>query len=379
MYKVTFIKQKYMRGPAIGLHLLVAFACLLPACSYYFYRPGYADIHEFRMLEVNDIRQAVLVRGSDDSNPVLVYLHGGPGFPLFPFEPAGETMQRLEEDFTVVYWEQRGTGKSFSRAIPSHSMSIDQFVEDARLVTNYALELTGQEKAFIWGHSWGSGVGAILAARHPELVEAFISTGQSVNPYLNERLGYEFVRERALQENNRRALRQLQWIDTIPDNYTLDDALTIRRWVYRFGGVVRQSTHERPYVDLREIVVMLTAPEYSFGERLNLILSPLYSAEKLWDEMKKLDLNRDAPRIEVPVYFLLGRHDVIVSSELAAAYFAELQAPAGKALYWFEESAHRPQWEEREKFLEVMKGIRNSHFQDPGHFQDSGHFQGPED
>ncbi len=349
------------------LLLAAAFTCLLPACSvYYFPTAGHADIQEFRMPEINGIRQAVLVRGNDVSNPVLIYLHGGPGFPLFPFEPAGETMQRLEEEFTVVYWEQRGTGKSFSRRIPSHSMSIDQFVEDARLVTAFALELTGQEKAFVWGHSWGSGIGVLLAARYPELIKAYVSTGQSVNPYLNERLGYEFVRERALQENNRRALRQLEWIDTIPDNYTLMDALTIRRWVYRFGGVVRQSTHERPYVDLQEIADMLTAPEYSIGERINLILSPLYSVEKLWDEIKKMDLNRDAPRVEVPVYFLLGRHDMIVSSVLAATYFEELKAPAGKTLHWFEHSAHRPQKEEREKFLEIMKEIRERHFREAG-------------
>lgn len=349
------------------LLLAAAFACLLPACSVYYFTPhGHTDIHEFRMVKINGIRQAVLVRGNNVSNPVLVYLHGGPGFPLFPFEPAGETMQRLEEDFTVVYWEQRGTGKSFSRGIPSHSMSTDQFVEDARLVTAFALELTGQERAFVWGHSWGSGIGMLLAARYPELIKAYVSTGQSVNPYLNERLGYEFVRERALQENNRRALRQLQWIDTIPENYTLMDALTIRRWVYRFGGVVRKSTHERPYVDLQEIVDMLTAPEYSIGERINLILSPLYSVEKLWDEIKKMDLTRDAPRVEVPAYFLLGRHDVIVSSELAAAYFEELQAPAGKTLHWFEHSAHRPQREEREKFLEIMKEIRERYFRVAG-------------
>jgi pimeloyl-ACP methyl ester carboxylesterase len=96
-------------------------------------------------------------------------------------------------------------------------------------------------------------------------------------------------------------------------------------------------------------------------ERINLILFPRYSAEKLWGEMKTLDLIQDAPRIDVPVYFLLGRHDVIVSSALAEEYFLELEAPRGKTLHWFEESAHRPQREEREKFLEIMDNIRDRH------------------
>jgi len=329
--------------------------------SYYIEPPSHAGIHHFRMLPVGEVRQAVLIRGTDPQNPLLVFVHGGPGFPLFPFEPYGETMRRLEDRFTVVYWEQRGTGKSFSRGIPPASMTIDQFVEDARMVVEYALGFVEKEQAFLWGHSWGSGIGALLAARHPGLLHAYIGTGQSVNPYLNERLGYEFVERRARETENRRALRQLQWIDTIPDNYSLEDALTIRRWVYRFGGIVRQSTHERPYIDLQEVRDMLTAPEYSLADRLNLILSPHYSARKLWDEMKELNLVRDAPRIQVPVYFLLGRHDVIVSSALAAEYFSKLEAPLGKRLVWFEQSAHRPHQEEREKFLEVMEAIRERH------------------
>lgn len=358
-----FIKKR-CRGWSIPVILLLSALAgtVLPSCSAYFFsRPPHTDVHNFRMVEIDGVKQAVMIRGNDRDNPVMVFLHGGPGFPLFPFEPSGETMRRLEETFTMVYWEQRGTGKSFSRGIPAESMSIAQFVEDARLVTKYALEVVQQDKAFIWGHSWGSGVGALLAASYPELIHAFISTGQTVNPYQNERLNYEYVRQRALEENNRRALRQLQWIDTIPANYSLEDALTIRRWVYRFGGVVRQSGRERPYVDLPEIYRMLTASEYSLAERLNLVLSPHYSAKKLWDEMQGLDLAEDAPIIDVPVYFLLGRYDVIVSSKLAAEYFEKLRAPSGKNLVWFERSAHRPHFEEREKFLETMADIKRLH------------------
>ena len=312
-------------------------------------------IHHFDLVEIGGIKQAIMINGKNANNPVLVFLHGGPGFPMLPFAPFSESMRLLEEQYTIVYWEQRGTGKSFRRSLRAETMNLDQFIDDTREVINYVRDLLGVEKVFLWGHSWGSNIGAIFASRYPGYLHAYISTGQSVNPFKNEMLAFEFVKNRALEENNRRALRQLARIDTIPENYTLQDALTVRRWVYRYGGIVYQNRDERPYVDFNEIRTILTTPVYSLLVRINLLLNPYFSAEKLWDDLKSIDLKEQAPKIEVPVFFLVGRHDIIVSHILAEQYFEKLEAPRGKTLIWFEESAHRPHAEEKEKFLNVMK------------------------
>ncbi len=314
-------------------------------------------IHHFEMVNIGGTRQALLINGDRADNPVLVFLHGGPGFPMLPFEPFLESMRRLESHYTVVYWEQRGTGKSFSRRLDRKSMNMEQFVSDTREVVDYVRDYMNVEKVYLWGHSWGSNVGAIYASRYPETLHAYISTGQSVAPFENERLAYEFVRDKATQDNNRRALRQLARIDTLPENYTLKNALTIRKWVYRYGGIVHQTRDARPYVDLREIRTILTTPVYSLGVRLNLLLNPYFSAEELWEDLMETNLFDQAPEIEVPVFFLVGRHDIIVSHYLAQKYFQELTAPQGKKLIWFEESAHRPFSEEKEKFLKTMKTI----------------------
>jgi pimeloyl-ACP methyl ester carboxylesterase len=338
--------------------------CFMSCNRYYFQslHEDKASIYHFEMLRIEGVKHAVLIRGRDRTNPVMIFLHGGPGFPLFPFEPKSETMVKMEEMYTMVYWEQRGTGKSFSRSIPRESMSIEQFVEDTRQVTEYALALSGQEKVFVWGHSWGSNIGVLFADQYPEMIYAYIGTGQSVNPFKNERLCYRFVEEQARLDNNRRALRQLQWIDTIPENYALEDALTVRRWVYKYGGIVRRQEQQRPYVDWQEMQAMLTAAEYSLIDRLGLIMRPYYSIAKLWDEMKVLDLKERVPDLLVPVYFLLGRYDIIVSASLAESYFEMLEAPGGKQLIWFEESAHRPHHEEQEKFLQLLEEIKTNHW-----------------
>jgi pimeloyl-ACP methyl ester carboxylesterase len=343
---------------------LMLLLCFMSCNRYYFQslHEDKASIYHFEMLRIEGVKHAVLIRGRDRTNPVMIFLHGGPGFPLFPFEPKSETMVKMEEMYTMVYWEQRGTGKSFSRSIPRESMSIEQFVEDTRQVTEYALALSGQEKVFVWGHSWGSNIGVLFADQYPEMIYAYIGTGQSVNPFKNERLCYRFVEEQARLDNNRRALRQLQWIDTIPENYALEDALTVRRWVYKYGGIVRRQEQQRPYVDWQEMQAMLTAAEYSLIDRLGLIMRPYYSIAKLWDEMKVLDLKERVPDLLVPVYFLLGRYDIIVSASLAESYFEMLEAPGGKQLIWFEESAHRPHHEEQEKFLQLLEEIKTNHW-----------------
>jgi pimeloyl-ACP methyl ester carboxylesterase len=313
-------------------------------------------IHHYDMVEIGGVKQAIMINGKNPDNPVLVFLHGGPGFPMLPFDPYSDSMNKLEEEYTIVYWEQRGTGRSYSSFIDFESMNIDQFVEDTREVVSYAKELLGVEKVFLWGHSWGSNVGAMYASKYPETLHAYISTGQSVNPFQNERLCYEFVLENAQKTNNRRALRQLARIDTVPENYSLKDALTIRKWVYRYGGIVFDNDQARPYVDFAEIYTILTTPLYPLRVRLSLLRNPYFSAERLWENLKEINLKKQAPSIEVPVYFLVGRYDIIVSHVLAEKYFHTLDAPAGKELIWFEKSAHRPFAEEQDKFLKIMKG-----------------------
>lgn len=342
---------------------LIALLLMVSCSTYRANVIGEDGIYLYNKVKIGGVYQSVMIRGTDKNNPVMLYLHGGPGYPLFPLDPSAplgwddqedRMMHHLEEKFTMVYWEQRGTGRSYSWRLPDDSMTVDRFVEDTRELVDYATRLLGHEKVFLWGHSWGSNVGALYASRYPESLYAYMSTGQSVEPYKNERLCYEFVLENALEENNRRALRQLERVDTMSGNYGVRDALLVRRWVYNYGGIVHEGGNERPYVDLPDVWRILTAPQYSLIDKINLVLKPYYSINQLWDPLKELDLTRDAPRIEVPVFFLVGRHDIIVSAKLAESYFHTLDAPAGKTLVWFEKSAHRPYHEEPDKFLDVI-------------------------
>lgn len=354
--KKVLSPEYYARSRKFILFFSLLTLLLTSSCKSVYHFPEFAnrDIHHFEMLEIGGTEQAILINGKNADNPVLVYLHGGPGFPMLPFAPYSESMRKLEEHFTIVYWEQRGTGRSYHSRLKPESMNVKRFVKDTHDVVKYARKRLNVDKVFLWGHSWGTNIGAIYAAKHPEFLHAYISTGQSVNPFENERLGYEFVKQNAIRENNIPALQDLALIDTIPERYTLDNALTVRKWVYKYGGIVHSNEHKRPYVDIKELKTILMSPVYSLNVRLNLLMNPYFSAIELWEDLKGIDLFEQAPEIKVPVYFLVGRHDIIVSHVLAEKYYDQLNAPAGKTLVWFEKSAHRPFYEEQDKFMDIM-------------------------
>lgn len=312
------------------------------------------SIDDFSIEMIGGVKQAILIRGDNIDNPVLLRLHGGPGYPYFPYLPKDGKLKELEDHFTMVYWEQRGTGASYSKKIKKSSMNVDQFVEDAHEVIQYIKNKLQVEKIYVWGHSWGSNLGILLAEKYPEDMIAYIGTGQSVFPFENERSCYQFALEKTSNENNLKGLKELKKIDTV--NYRLKDALTVRKWIYSYGGVVYSNGEERSYVDKKMIKKIWQTPQYKFRNKINILLHPYYSGRRLWEDMKNINLFEQVPKLEVPVYFLLGKHDQIVSSDLAAEYLEILIDPAGKALIWFEHSAHRPFIEEPNKFLRIMTG-----------------------
>lgn len=339
-----------MSGPVFIIRPIIIGIFLLIASQ--LYAGDKKDIDSLFFEKIGGVEQAILVRGEDTSNPVMLRLHGGPGYPYFPYLPEEGKLKEIEKHFTMIYWEQRGTGASYSSKIKKKSMTTDQFIKDAHEVIQFARNLLNAQKVFVWGHSWGSNIGMLLADRYPEDLYAYIGTGQSVNLLANEYRCYNFALRKTYHEQNFRGYKKLLKIDT--SDYTISDALEVRKWIYTYGGVVFNNGEERTYVDNHILKKIWHTPQYTFRNKLNIILHPYFSSRQLWDDMKKIDLFQQVPEIDVPVYFCLGRHDHIVSSDIAARYFDSLKTSKEKHLIWFEFSAHRPHIEETEKFLDVL-------------------------
>lgn len=307
-------------------------------------------------VRIGGIDQWISIRGRHRSNPVLLYLHGGPGFPMMPF--AHSYLTPWEEYFTVVQWDQRGAGKTYNDNDPATvgpTMSYERMLEDARELTLLLRERLNVQRIFVLGHSWGSMLGIPLVKRYPELYYAYIGTGQVINVMENERVGYERTLMVAKQRHNAIAVAELEAIAPYPNPATGTSAprKVLRKWQRELGLGIRGKSDRQILFELLDSG--LRSPDYTLGDNLTWILrrDSTFSRDALAADIDRFDVYPLGNRFDVPVIFLLGRQDWQVPSTIAAKYFAEIEAPR-KKLVWFEQSAHSPPTEEPQLFLQAL-------------------------
>lgn len=303
--------------------------------------PG--SIAEICYRRLGGFDQWVTIRGESLANPPLILLHGGPGLTetaLFRHFNAA-----LEKSFTVVYWDQRGAGKSFERTIPRSSMTVDHFIADLNELVVAVCDRVGKNKVAIFGHSWGSALGVLYAAHFPEKVAAFVGSGQIGDWSAGESLSYAFALAEAQRLNNRKALKKLLAIGAPP--HTAKGLWTERKWLQRLEGQmgIRAVWHIGR--------IILGQPESSILDLPRTLRGFRFSLDAMWAEVSRLNLLKSAPALQMPVFFFLGRRDHWVPPVTSVAYFDALTAPS-KRLVWFEESGHEPFVDEMAKFNQAM-------------------------
>ena len=298
-------------------------------------------------IPIGGIDQFVTIRGRDRRNPILLVLHGGPGFPETAL--AWWNTRDLEEYFTVVHWDQRGSGKTYLLNDPARvdpTMKPERFISDTEELIGRLRKDYGKDKIFLLGHSWGSYVGLEVAQRHPEWLHAYIGVGQATNTPESERRGYAFALDAARRSGNAEAIKQLQSIapyaapgQPIP----LDKIVIERHWSDYFGGVMAYRQHQTNGIASR------LAPEYSDADEPRVYEGNGYSQNYLFSFVLGMDLSA-IDTLRCPVILLEGRHDRTVNSEVAYEWFGRLRAP-GKQFVWFEDSGHEVMTEEPGKVL----------------------------
>ena len=199
-------------------------------------------VERLEKVRIGGIDQWVSIRGVDRRNPVLLYIHGGPGYVSIPM--SWWFTRGLEEYFTVVQWDQRATGKTYLLTDPAKiapTLTRERMIADTEEMAAWARKEFGKDKLFALGHSWGSFLGLQLAERHPEWLYAYIGVCQLIDGPESERRGWRFAMEAARRDGNAEAVRELQAIApfgapgrTIP----IKDIYVERKWVGYYGGVM---------------------------------------------------------------------------------------------------------------------------------------------
>lgn len=167
-------------------------------------------VQESYKTKIGGIDQWIYVRGQDKSNPMILFVHGGPAAPLMP--GIWEFQRPIEEYFTVVNWDQRGAGKTYLETDPESigdTIHIDRYVDDAIEIAEYVRKRYGKDKLILMGHSWGTIIGMKAALKRPDLFHAYVGIGQVINSRDNERLSFEYGLEQARKHGNEEAIAEL--------------------------------------------------------------------------------------------------------------------------------------------------------------------------
>lgn len=293
--------------------------------------------------------QWVLLRGDLASKRVLLIVQQGPGLPLIQDARAFEQKLHLEAETVVAYWDQRGTGKSF-RADPA-TISVAQSAADVRAMVDALCARLNVERVDILGLSIGGTFALMAAARDPARIGGLVVVGLDVDWGESERYAYDFARTEAARRGARHAQRQLEAIGAPPHD-TAKKFLTRARWVTAYGGINRRRGYYGMLCDTAARV--LRSPHYGLRERVPILAAIPRTQELMLASANHFDLRAAISRVQVPIAFFQGRHDVGTNPTVVERYAAALDAPRGKSLVWFEDSAHMPYDEEPARFREAL-------------------------
>jgi pimeloyl-ACP methyl ester carboxylesterase len=231
------------------------------------------------------IDQWVMIRGASLNNPPLIHLHGGPG--LSETRLFRHFNSPLEDSFTVVYWDQRGAGKSFARTIPRPSMTVEQFITDLDELVDSVCVRLGRNKVAIFGHSCGSVLGVLYASRFPQKIAAYVGSGQIGDWPAAEAASYRYALAEAQRLDNRKALKDLHAIG--PPPYPATGVWTERTWLQRFEGQLR------PRALWRTGRIALGGTESSVFDLPNLVRGFRFSMDAMWTEPAQSPRRRADP------------------------------------------------------------------------------------
>jgi len=307
--------------------------------------PG--SIASLEVVELNGREQWISIRGQDSSRPVLLFLAGGPG----GSQLAATRMRlgELEKHFVVVNWEQPGAGKSYG-AVNIDELAPELYIEDGLALTEYLRRRFDQDKITILGESWGSILGVWLVQRQPDWYHALAGVAQMVAFLETDTYDYNLALQIARERGDAGKVAALE--KQGPPPYYGDGVTwkVIEYIMYLSSYMAQNPDITGPgYNTLGEIA----AGEYGLVDKVNYVRGLTDTMSVMWPQLWEVDLREQAPLLEVPIYFLEGRHDVNAPPTLVEEYLAQLEAPH-KEIIWFEHSGHSPWVDETAKLVDIL-------------------------
>lgn len=355
-------------GATLGLGML-AVLILLPATTPTMLdangQPLPSGIASLEKVRLGGHEQWIMLRGHSTDKPVLLYLSGGPGQSDLPFVRV--LLDELTQDFVVVGWDQRGTGKSYSALDPTETLTLDQAVSDAIALTKYLRQRFDEKKIYLLGESWGSTLGVLAVQRQPELYYAWIGSGQMVSQRETDRRIYQDVLRLAEKTNDTALAQKMQAYGEPP----------YKDMPYANAFVMGQYDRlSKPYTPPQSYIKRGTeanlgpwgiwGSEYSLVEKVNVLRGLVDMFSIMYPQLQALDFRQTVKQLQVPVYLLDGAAELSARRDLALEWFETLQAPR-KRQFTFKNAGHSVVFEQFEAFSQIMRDtiLPETYWRDP--------------
>lgn len=362
VFPLTFAAMALVLASALGARAQtappdVAAAYSAPEEAYVAIRPMIADMQRIvtpngvetvEQVTLGGIPQWISIRGHDRANPILIYVHGGPG--ASEMGRSWTWRRGVEEYFTVVHWDQRGTGKT-ARANGVEAGLVDltreRMAQDLVELIDLVRERFGKRQVVLLGHSWGNVIALDAALARPDAISAYIALSPALAMQENEQVGYERLLRIAGDLYDETALAELEALAPYPGEMTPERIAAQRVWVQRYGGLGAYRDNAEFYMKAARL-----SPDYDLADRQALDAGGEASITTLLPALMETDL-RSVEETAFPVLLFVGRHDLTTPPEVSESWFNMLQAPS-KAMVWFEHSAHLAPHEEPGHFLMAL-------------------------
>ncbi|MES2759652.1 MAG: alpha/beta hydrolase [Pseudomonadota bacterium] len=305
---------------------------LAPACV-----AGQGNVDEKGFVAIGGIEQWVTVKGDSCANPVILFVHGGPGNPLSPY--SDQLFGAWSKQFTIVQWDQRGAGMTYGRSTPAEDsrLTIKQMSDDGAEVARYLAQRFGKKKVILWGSSWGSILGVHMAKAHPELFHAYLGTAQLVNARENEAASYAKLLGLARAADDKAALAVLEGVGAPP--WTDPRSFgKVRRVSRKYEAKVSTPAPEAWWKMAAEYRTPKAQADYEAGEEYSFINFVGMKGDGM---LSQLDLPKLGTDFAIPMFFVEGAHDLVAPPELAQRYYESIRAPQ-KGLVLLERVGHDP-------------------------------------
>lgn len=330
----------------LALTVVVARPASTPAITGADGEPLPGSIAELTHVQVDGHSLGLMIRGHDQANPVLLFLAGGPGGS--EVGAMRRHLSSLEEHFTVVTWDQRGTGRSYGALDPLDTMTLDRVVADTLAVTDYLRDRFEQDRIYLVGQSWGSTLGVLAVQSAPERYRAFVGVGQMVSQVATDRIYYSDALAWAEETGQHDLVAQLREIGSPPYDDPRDYEITLSHEMEMYP-----YDHSANSEGQGQMSENLFVPEYSLTEQVRVLAGMLDTFAVLYPQLQEIDFRETATSFEIPVFFVQGAWEAPGRADLFAEWYPLVEAPL-KGQVILDTSGHRPLFEQPEEFVDYL-------------------------